>query len=113
MSILLQVTDHLCDIVCGMCGLMSENHEAWDQHVAEVTLKEDADHASLLSAKMSSSEEKVDFTTGKHKTNKSLIFSSFRSRWNIFKSLRSAGGRVRSVGGSLRPRRRGTITWSA
>ena len=59
MSILLQVTDHLCDIVCGMCGLMSENHEAWDQHVAEVTLKEDADHASLLSAKMSSSEEKV------------------------------------------------------
>ena len=65
MSILLQVTDHLCDIVCGMCGLMSENHEAWDQHVAEVTLKEDADHASLLSAKMSSSEEKVIFTPGK------------------------------------------------
>ena len=62
MTPVLQVTDHLCDIVCDMCGLMSDNHETWDQHVAEVTLKEDADHASLLSAKVSSSEEKVYYT---------------------------------------------------
>ena len=65
MTPVLQVTDHLCDIVCGMCGLMSDNHEAWDQHVAEVTLKEDADHASFLSAKVSSSEEQVNWTTEK------------------------------------------------
>ena len=71
MTPVLQVTDHLCDIVCDMCGLMSDNHEAWDQHVAEVTLKEDADHASLFQLKCPRVRKRSIL---QWKTNKGLIF---------------------------------------
>ena len=51
-----------------MCGLMSDNYLAWEEHVAEVALKEDSDHASLLAVKINSNGDKVN-----NKLPKSLV----------------------------------------
>ena len=50
----------MCNIVCAMCGLMSDNYLAWEEHVAEVALKEDSDHANLLAVKINSNGDKVN-----------------------------------------------------
>ena len=42
-----------------MCGLMSDNYTEWDQHVTEVTIKEDSDHACLLAVQINSNGQKV------------------------------------------------------
>ena len=54
-----KVTEQMCNIVCAMCGLMSDNYLAWEEHVAEVAMKEDSDHASLLSVQINSNGDKV------------------------------------------------------
>ena len=54
-----QVTELLTNIVCATCGLMSDSHAAWAEHVAEVRQQEDADHASLLASEVTSSGDKV------------------------------------------------------
>ena len=57
--LLLQVRDQLCSLVCSMCGLMCDTFTDWEEHVAEVTAKEDSDHASLLTVQVSSNREKI------------------------------------------------------
>lgn len=54
-----QVTELLTNIVCTTCGLMSDSHVAWAEHVAEVRQQEDADHASLLASEVTSSGDQV------------------------------------------------------
>ena len=54
-----KVTEQMCNIVCAMCGLMSDNYLAWEEHVAEVALKEDSDHESLLAVKINKNGDKV------------------------------------------------------
>ena len=54
-----QVTELLTNIVCATCGLMSDSHAAWAEHVAEVRQQEDSDHASLLASEVTSSGDKV------------------------------------------------------
>ena len=49
----------MCNIVCGMCGLMSDTYSDWDEHVTEVTIKEDSDHASLMAVQIKPNGEKV------------------------------------------------------
>ena len=38
---------------------MCDTFTDWDQHVTEVTTKEDSDHASLLTVQVSSNREKI------------------------------------------------------
>ena len=54
-----EVTDQLSSLVCSMCGLMCDTFTDWEEHVAEVTAKEDSDHASLLSVQVSTNKEKI------------------------------------------------------
>ena len=42
-----------------MCGLMSDTYSDWDEHVTEVTIKEDSDHASLMAVQIKPNGEKV------------------------------------------------------
>ena len=42
------VTEQLVNIVCGGCGLSCGNHDTWEEHVREMTVREDGEHSNLF-----------------------------------------------------------------
>ena len=42
------VTEQLVNIVCGGCGLSCGNHDTWEEHVREITVREDEEHNNLF-----------------------------------------------------------------
>ena len=53
------VSDHLVNIVCGGCGLACDNHGVWEEHVRDMTIKEDEHHTSLFTVQITSNVEKL------------------------------------------------------
>ena len=97
----------MCNIVCAMCGLMSDNYLAWEEHVAEVALKEDSDHASLLAVKINSNGDKVNNKLPTSLVILRLPITHYRSPRRAFKRASSKNGHVQNVVDSLRLSRRG------
>ena len=53
------VSDQLVNIVCGGCGVSCADHSVWEDHVRDMTIKEDEHHTSLFSVQITSNVEKI------------------------------------------------------